>query len=124
MPQHLVEGRQGEPLFVAEYAGVALDLGGPYGLNPSHLLAGYAGRSKEGQLPTDMEEALKRISGLTQAIYNAEDYTGFCCTQLYDVEYEKNGLVRYDRQRKFPLASLQQIFDGRWQKGRWQGAAP
>eukprot|EP00913_Durusdinium_trenchii_P010212 g9573.t1 len=115
---------QREPLFVAEYAGVALDLGGPYGLNPSHLLAGYAGRSKEGQLPTDMEEALKRISGLTQAIYNAEDYTGFCCTQLYDVEYEKNGLVRYDRQRKFPLASLQQIFDGRWQKGRWQGAAP
>ena len=29
------------------------------------------------------------------------DCTGFCYTQLYDVEQEKNGLYTYDRVPKF-----------------------
>ena len=93
-----LDGYAGQPLLVAEFGGVALDVGGPYGKNPKHLLPGYLGREPE---PKSKEEALSRIQRLTAEIYERKRYAGFCYTQLYDVEFEKNGLLTYDRRAKF-----------------------
>eukprot|EP00927_Polykrikos_kofoidii_P022472 TRINITY_DN20959_c0_g1_i2.p1 TRINITY_DN20959_c0_g1~~TRINITY_DN20959_c0_g1_i2.p1 ORF type:complete len:746 (+),score=94.82 TRINITY_DN20959_c0_g1_i2:82-2319(+) len=107
-PKH-VRGREGQPMLVAEYAGVGWDVGGPYGRNPRRFLAGYAGRPG---LPASQEEALERINKLTKCVHDSKTpFAGFCCTQLYDVEYEKNGLLRYDRRRKYSHAALRAIFD-------------
>jgi len=122
LPAKFVRGRSGQPLLAAEYGGVGLDDGGPYGpRNPRHLLPGYPGRGQVG-LPRDAREALARIAALTSEIYDAPHVAGFCYTQLYDVEFEKNGLLRYDRSWKFQKAALRRIFDGRGQKGRWTAA--
>jgi len=117
LPAKFVDGHKGQPMFVAEYAGVGIDLGGPYGKNPKRFTPGYPGASG---LPKTAAEALERIGSLTAEIYKVPNITGFCCTQLYDVEHEKNGLLLYDRKPKFSKSALRHIFDGRGQKGRWK----
>jgi len=118
-PKKYIDGRSGQPLLVAEYGGVGLDLGGPYGnKNPAKFLAGY--RQKSMGLPKNKPDALNRIAKLTRAIHEAPQNAGFCYTQLYDVEFEKNGILSYDRKQKFPLKAVQAIFDGRLQSGRWE----
>lgn len=120
-PNKYLDGRKNQPLLVAEYAGVGFDAGGPFGLNKEKFLAGYA--QKGCGLPSTAEEAVLRIEGLTAEIYKRECYAGFCFTQLYDVEYEKNGLLKYDRDPKFQH-DFRKIFDGRLQIGRWSEAPP
>jgi len=39
--------------------------------------------------------------------------TGWCYTQLTDVEQEQNGIYNYDRTAKFELARVAKIFRGR-----------
>ena len=117
-PTKYLDGRQGQPLLVGEFAGVGFDAGGPYGFNDEKFLPGYVQRGYE--LPATADEALSRIHGLTAEIYKRDLYAGYCFTQLYDVEYEKNGLLKYDRTPKFPLPQLRRIFDGRLQTGRWR----
>eukprot|EP00435_Cladocopium_sp_Y103_P049327 s450_g14.t2 len=119
-PTKYLDGRQGQPLLVGEFAGVGFDAGGPFGFNDREkFLPGYVQRGYE--LPSTADEALLRIQGLTAEIYKHDLYAGYCFTQLYDVEYEKNGLLKYDRTAKFPLPQLRQIFDGHLQTGRWRG---
>lgn len=108
-PKH-VEGRRGQPLIVSEYGGVGLDRSGPLGKNPKNLLAGYNGPPG---IPTTEADALARIAALTTEIYRAPQVAGFCYTQLYDVEYEKNGVLRYDRSWKFKPEALKRIFSSR-----------
>lgn len=105
-PKH-TDGREGQPLLVAEYAGVGYDAGGPYGKNPTSFIAGYPGRPG---LPKDQDDALSRIGGLTAEICAQKGIAGYCCTQLYDVEFEKNGLLTYDRLAKYPIAEVKKIF--------------
>ena len=38
---------------------------------------------------------------LTSMLLDAKKLSGFCYTQLYDVEQEQNGLYAYDRHSKF-----------------------
>lgn len=61
-------------------------------------------------MPNDRAEALSRIGGLTAEICAQKGIAGYCCTQLYDVEFEKNGLLTYDRLAKFPIAEMKKIF--------------
>ena len=78
-------------MLVAEYGGVGFDAGGPFDLNDTKkFLTGYSQRGCG--LPSTGDEAVLRIEGLTAEIYKREFYAGFCYTQLYDVEFEKNGL--------------------------------
>merc|ERR1712217_895878 len=104
-----VDGRRGQPWLVAEYGGVASDVGGPFGKNPKKFLVGYNGAPG---FPKTRKEALRRIQSLTSSIYQNPSVAGFCYTQLYDVEYEKNGLLRYDRSAKFPGSALVKTFGG------------
>merc|ERR1740121_382740 len=120
LPPRHVEGRRGQPLLLNEYGGVGLESGGPLGKNPRRFAPGY-GRA----LAATGVEALHKIAALTQEVYAATTLGGFCYTQLYDIEYEKNGLLRYDRSYKphMTLRRLHQIFNGSLQVGRWSGVA-
>ena len=40
---------------------------------------------------------------------NNEDICGFCYTQLYDVEQERNGLYTYAREPKFDVEIFKKI---------------
>lgn len=63
-----------------------------------------------GERPASQKEALDRIDGLTRVLRNHAHMAGYCYTQLTDVEQEKNGLFTADREPKFPLERVREIF--------------
>ncbi len=59
-----------------------------------------------GEAPKTEREFIDRFYSLTDTLLRNPDHMGFCYTQLYDVEQEKNGLYRYDRTPKFDTAEI------------------
>ena len=60
----------------------------------------------------DTDELLAKIEDLMAAIASLPFVSGFCYTQLTDVEQEINGLLTYDRKPKVPLERMRAINDG------------
>ncbi len=54
-----------------------------------------------GNEPKTEEEFFSRYEGLVTALLDAPNIMGFCYTQLYDIEQEQNGLLTYEREKKF-----------------------
>lgn len=95
--EHL--GRQkynGEPVFASEYGGIRWNEDETDGW-------GY------GTAPKTKEEFIERYKGLTDVLLDNYKIFGFCYTQLYDVEQEKNGLYTYDRLPKFDAEVIKSI---------------
>lgn len=86
------------PVLVSEYGGIKWD--------PTE--AGSEGWGY-GQAPVTEEEYLTRYRGLTDALLDNPHICGFCYTQLYDVEQEKNGLYTYSRTPKFNMDEICRI---------------
>lgn len=87
---------QGEPFFVSEYGGIYWNTEDKNGW-------GY------GNAPEKEKEFLDRYDGLTTSLLENPYVLGFCYTQLYDVEQEKNGLMTYDRKFKFDPEIIRKI---------------
>jgi len=96
-----------------------------------HFLAQYEGQpymlDEFGGLPWIPEEERATSWGYGSNIDSLDDFyailereidaiqacpaiAGFCYTQITDVEQEKNGIYRYDRQPKFDTERLRKIF--------------
>jgi len=84
---------EGRPAFISEYGGI-------WWSDTEDGGWGY------GDRPRSREEALERYSGLTAALLDNPAISGFCYTQLTDVEQEQNGLYTYDRRPKFDPADI------------------
>ncbi len=52
---------------------------------------------------------LKEIKKIYSAIRKSKCVVGYCYTQLYDVEQEKNGLMTYERKNKIPPEKIKEI---------------
>lgn len=93
-------GRQvyeGQAVCISEYGGIKWDVdGGIEGW-------GY------GNAPKSEEQFIERYRGLTNSLLKNEKLFGFCYTQLYDVEQEKNGLYTYNRVPKFDMKIFKEI---------------
>ena len=57
---------------------------------------------------TAEETFVQKYRELTNALFE-ENCIGFCYTQLYDVEQEQNGLLRYDRSAKLSPAGAEAV---------------
>jgi beta-galactosidase/beta-glucuronidase len=66
-----------------------------------------------GNAPKTVEELYKRLEGLTDVILSVDYISGYCYTQLTDVEQEQNGIYNYDRTEKFDMSRIKQIFSKR-----------
>lgn len=88
--------RKNEPYMVTEFGGILWDRegGGSWGY---------------GDAPRSEEEFLSRFSMMVETLLANPDCTGFCYTQLYDVEQERNGLYTYDRKAKFDPAVIRAV---------------
>ena len=84
----------GEPYMVSEYGGARWDPSGGAGW-------GY------GSDPRSEDEFAARYEALTRTLMQTPCCCGFCYTQLYDVEQERNGLFTYARKAKFS----QKVYD-------------
>lgn len=62
-----------------------------------------------GNAPKTEQEFIDRYKGLTEALLKYTKLIGFCYTQLYDVEQERNGLCTYGREPKFDMNIFKKI---------------
>ncbi len=89
----------GQPIVVSEYGGNALDAD----VEPEKGNEGGWGYGHAAQTPEDL---LRRFAELTKAIIQNKEVAGYVYTQLTDVEQEKNGLLKFDRQPKAPIEAI------------------
>ena len=64
-----------------------------------------------GGMLTNEEGFYERLEGLIQTIASSPDVTGFCYTQLTDIDLEKNGIYYYDRRPKLDMQRIKTIFE-------------
>ncbi len=82
------------PCFVSEYGGLSyLVEGKSWGYHGKYALE---------------EEFVEKYCELTNALFDL-DCIGFCYTQLYDVEQEQNGILKYDRSPKLSAEGMEKI---------------
>ena len=62
-----------------------------------------------GEGPKTLDEFYERLEQLTDVILNQEHISGYCYTQLTDVEQEENGIYNYDRTEKFDMQRINSI---------------
>ena len=86
----------GQPVIMSEYGGIKMNSDTGWG---------------SGNQVRDENEYLERFKGLTDAIRKTEYMTGFCFTQLTDVQQEINGLVDENRNDKFSIDVIKNIYD-------------
>ncbi|MBP1039887.1 glycoside hydrolase family 2 [Vagococcus sp. BWB3-3] len=88
----------GQPIIVSEFGGIAFT---------SEEGWGYGNQVK------DDREFMERFDEIHQAIQNLDYVSGYCYTQLTDVEQEVNGLLTPDRQAKVDLSDVRRINERR-----------
>lgn len=86
--------RSGIPLNASEYGGVAYVTGDN----------GWGYRTKCSE-----DEFVNDYIGATEQFLACGKISGYCYTQLYDVEQEQNGLYTYDRKPKLSEKAMQKI---------------
>ncbi|QGY47570.1 beta-glucuronidase [Maribellus comscasis] len=93
----------GEPYVVDEYGG-------------TFWTRDYANKEQQGDSRTQWgygktEKQVKDlIKALTSVLLNNPNIAGYCFTQLYDVEAEVNGIYSYQREPKFNIEQIKEIF--------------
>lgn len=90
----------GQPFFVDEFGGIKWIHGKKYADDSW----GY------GEGPKTLEEFYERLEGQVDAINSVPYMSGYCFTQLTDVELEQNGIYNYDRTPKFDMKRINAIF--------------
>lgn len=85
---------QGQPIMISEYGGIAFkdEKGWGYG----------------NQVASE-KELLERYQSITQAIRDREYISGFCYTQITDVQQEINGLLTESRKPKVDPGKIREI---------------
>jgi beta-galactosidase/beta-glucuronidase len=63
-----------------------------------------------GNAPKTQEEFYERLESHVQCLRELPHISGWCYTQLTDVEQEQNGIYRYNRSAKFDMARIKRIF--------------
>ena len=92
----------GQPYFVDEYGGIKWA--------PGEMSDDLKGSWGYGDNPKTLEEFYDRLEGLTNVILSMDHISGYCYTQLTDVEQEKNGIYYYDRTEKFDMKRISEVF--------------
>ena len=85
---------KGQPIIISEYGGIAIN---------SEKGWGY------GEQVNSEEDFMNRYESITQGIKDTSYISGFCYTQLTDVQQEVNGLLKEDRVPKVDLNKIRAI---------------
>ena len=85
---------KGQPIIISEYGGIAFN---------SEKGWGYGNQVK------NEDDFLKRYESITQGIKDTPYISGFCYTQITDVQQEINGLLNEDRSPKVDLNKIKEI---------------
>lgn len=96
---------QGEPYMIDEFGGIRWVKKMKHEeVAPETSFWGY------GKDPQSLEEFYQRLEEQVNVVLSIDGITGFCYTQIVDVELEKNGIFTYDREQKFDMKRIHGIF--------------
>lgn len=96
---------QGEPYMIDEFGGIRwVKKMKAEEVAPETAFWGY------GKDPQSLEEFYRRLEDQVNVVLSIDGITGFCYTQIVDVELEKNGIYTYDREEKFDMERIRKIF--------------
>lgn len=98
--ENTLQYEDGTPFFVSEYGGIKWI---PEWMRDQNDSWGY------GDAATSEAEFMERYRILTEALMGNPKMFGFCYTQLYDVEQERNGLYSYERRAKVDIDAIRRI---------------
>lgn len=93
---------EGEPWILDEFGGIKW--------NPSQQRTNTRESWGYGSPPGSLEEYYQRLEELVDIVLSLEDCVGYCYTQLTDVETEQNGIYYYNRDLKFDMERIREIF--------------
>lgn len=93
---------EGEPYILDEFGGIKW--------NPSQQRENTTDSWGYGSPPGSLEEYYQRLEELVDIVLSLEDCRGYCYTQLTDVETEQNGIYYYNREQKFDMERIREIF--------------
>lgn len=85
---------RGQPIIISEFGGIALENGEGWGY---------------GEKVSDSYAFMKRFDKIHKAIQDLPFVSGYCYTQLTDVEQEVNGLLLHDHTDKFTPEQVEKI---------------
>ena len=92
---------QNQPIMLTEFGGIAIQDQDGWGY---------------GDKANNLDTLKNRMNDLFKAIYKLNYLSGFCYTQLADVEQETNGLVYANRKLKLPIDEVKSIVNGNYYK--------
>jgi beta-galactosidase/beta-glucuronidase len=101
---------EGQPYIVDEYGGIK------WAPNEKRDNAGESWGY--GENPKTLEAFYTRLEALTDVILSFDHISGYCYTQLTDIEQEQNGIYYYDRSEKFDMNRINRILNKKpvWMK--------
>lgn len=105
-----IKYNDGTPINFSEFGGIKFAL--TKDNNVGSINAGPVESTSDwgyGEGETDSEAFIKRYEELVTLIYKYRKISGFCYTQLYDVEQECNGFYTYDRKPKLTKEQIERI---------------
>ena len=88
---------QGQPIILSEFGGASLKTSDGWGY---------------GEKMQNISDYKKQLENIFAAVRKLDYLSGYCYTQLTDVEQETNGLFYADRQAKLPLEEMRKIILG------------
>ncbi|MDD3039358.1 glycoside hydrolase family 2 protein [Bacteroides sp.] len=89
-----------QPLIISEFGGMVWDISDTNNRTWGH-----------GEMISNEDALYERLEKQVNAIQAAGNVTGFCYTQLNDIEQEKNGIYTYDRSAKLDTVRIKAIFE-------------
>lgn len=93
---------QGEPYILDEFGGIKW--------NPEFQHSNSSESWGYGSPPRSLEEYYQRLEAHVNVVLSIKSCSGYCYTQLTDVESEKNGIYYYNRSQKFDMSRVRNIF--------------
>jgi len=94
---------EGQPYIVAEFGGIQW-------VNMDETEHSNQASWGYGEGPKDLEELYARLEGQIDTLLAFDHISGYCYTQLTDVEQEQNGVYNYDRSTKFDMDRISSLF--------------
>lgn len=85
---------QSQPIMLSEFAGIAFDKSNGWGY---------------GETVKSKDEFIHRLESLLLALKNMPFFTGYCITQLTDVQQEVNGLLDNERNPKISITDIKRL---------------
>jgi len=96
---------KGEPYMIDEFGGIQWIHD-----NKAAVEGGNKDFWGYGSPPRNLDVFYERLEKQVNVILSLDHIIGFCYTQIYDVELEKNGIYTYNRETKFDMEKIRSIF--------------